>query len=102
MKEIGITWAAKQRGSGNTVAERAGCECPGPKNKELVSNLLKRGWDQEGCKRQKRMNLSQHFKQTGGTKSVGVRKVWVKRIRVKLMSLQAKAMSRSGVEPPNQ
>lgn len=53
MKEVGITWAAKQGGSGTTVAERGGGESPGPKNKELVSNLLKRGWDQEGLQKAK-------------------------------------------------
>lgn len=53
MKEVGVTQAAKQGGSGNRVAEREGCESPGPKNRELVSNFLKRWWDQEGLQKAK-------------------------------------------------
>lgn len=51
MKEVGIVQAAKQ--GGNLVAQRKGCESSGSKNREFISNLLKKQWDQEGLQKAK-------------------------------------------------
>lgn len=52
-EEGGWHHLTKQTGSGNGAAEREGCESSGTNKKDLVSNLLKMGWDQEGLQKAK-------------------------------------------------